>query len=126
MIGLTHQQAECLDFIRARSARGCAPSYEEIRVGLGLASKNGVFRLLNALEKRGRIRRLPRQARAIEIIEAPDTSAFMTMSQEELGRLIAQAAGVYDYRFGGSAPIEAVLSRIGARLSGRPIAEARS
>ncbi|KQZ49740.1 hypothetical protein ASD54_12440 [Rhizobium sp. Root149] len=68
--GLTHQQADTLRFIQAfiTESGGAGPSYDEIKDALGLASKSGVNRLLKALEERGRIRRLPHRARAIEII----------------------------------------------------------
>jgi len=47
---------------------GVSPSTEEMREGLSLMSKSGVNRLLNALEERGFVRRIPRRARAIEIL----------------------------------------------------------
>ena len=43
------------------------PSFDEMRVALGLASKS-VHRLLSGLEERGYIRRLANRARAIEIL----------------------------------------------------------
>lgn len=63
--GLTKRQAELLDFIRAR--RVC-PSVREMAAHLGLASVSGVVRLLNSLEERGYIRRLPGQARSIAVV----------------------------------------------------------
>lgn len=70
MSSLTHRQADALRFIQAFTTEsgGAGPSYDEIKDALGLASKSGVNRLLKALEERGRIRRLPHRARAIEII----------------------------------------------------------
>lgn len=71
--GLTARQADCLRFIAAhqRENNGITPSYEQIKDGLGLSSKSGVTRLLDELEDRGRVTRLPGLARAITIITAP-------------------------------------------------------
>lgn len=35
----------------------------------GLTSKSGIFRLITALEERGKIRRIKNRARAIEVIQ---------------------------------------------------------
>lgn len=68
--GLTRKQADALFFIRWFAGRneGASPSYREIADHLDLKSISGVHRLITALEERGRIRRLPQRARAIEII----------------------------------------------------------
>lgn len=70
MIGLTAKQAEMLAFIeRYKDAfDGVAPTFEEMKLGLGLASKSGVHRLLTALEERGYIRRLRDRVRALEVV----------------------------------------------------------
>ena len=51
---------------------GVAPSFEEMKVALELKSKSGIHRLINALEERGFIRRLPNRARALEVIKLPE------------------------------------------------------
>lgn len=67
--GLTAKQQELLKFIAERVAdTGVPPSFDEMAAHVGLASKAGVHRLVTALEERGRIRRMPNHARAIEII----------------------------------------------------------
>ena len=48
-----------------------APSFEEMREGMGLKSKSGIHKHLTALEERGFILRLPGRCRAIEIIRLP-------------------------------------------------------
>lgn len=69
---LTHKQRELLDFIGSYMAtEGVGPSYEEMKAGVGLASKSGVHRLMDALEERGFLRRLPYRARAIELFDVP-------------------------------------------------------
>lgn len=72
MTALTAKQRELLDFLKAYSSEFAQmPSFDEMRKGLGLASKSGVHRLIEALEERGFIRRIINRARAIEIVESP-------------------------------------------------------
>ncbi len=69
---LTRKQRDLLLFIHARlSEEGISPSYEEMKDALGLKSKSGVHRLIDALEERGFLKRLPHRARAIEILRLP-------------------------------------------------------
>lgn len=76
MMGLTVQQARTLGFIREYTREHeVSPSFEEIRDHLGIEGRSGVHRIVKALEERGRIRRLPHRARAIEIINDADTLA---------------------------------------------------
>lgn len=70
--GLTAHQKRVFDYLAAFIAEiGIAPSYEQIRDHLGLASKSGVQRVIVELEERGRIKRLPNRSRAITIIANP-------------------------------------------------------
>ena len=72
MSALTAKQAQLLNYLKSRLAESeVAPSFEEMMVALGLKSKSGVHRLIEGLVERGRIRRLPNRARAIEIVENP-------------------------------------------------------
>ena len=72
---LTKKQNELLIYINQNLREtGVAPSYEEMREALDLRSKSGIHRLINALEERGFIRRLPHRARAIEITKLPSAS----------------------------------------------------
>ena len=67
---MTPQQKRLYDIIKGDlDATGVCPSFEEMRVWMGLASKSGIHQLLDGLEERGHIRRLRHRARAIEIIE---------------------------------------------------------
>lgn len=71
MIGLTVREAECMAVLyEAWDLDAPMPSNSEIAEALGLASKSGVQRLLNSLQSKNYIHRLPKRARAIEIIEA--------------------------------------------------------
>jgi repressor LexA len=70
---LTRKQQELLVFIDKRlQADGVSPSFEEMKEALQLRSKSGVHRLINALEERRFIRRLPNRARALEVLQMPD------------------------------------------------------
>ena len=66
---MTTRQREVFNYIAAVAANeGIAPTYREIGKALGLQSMSSVKRIVEGLEERGFIRRLPRRARAIEII----------------------------------------------------------
>lgn len=70
---LTRKQQELLIFIDGRlKSDGVSPSFEEMKEALSLKSKSGVHRLINALEERAFIRRLPNRARALEVLRLPD------------------------------------------------------
>ena len=70
---LTRKQHDLLTFIDQRlAADGVSPSFEEMKDALALKSKSGVHRLINALEERAFIRRLPNRARALEVLRMPE------------------------------------------------------
>lgn len=70
---LTRKQQELLSFIDDRlRVDGISPSFEEMKEALQLRSKSGVHRLINALEERSFIRRLPNRARALEVLQMPE------------------------------------------------------
>ena len=70
---LTPKKQELLSFIQTRLEEGgVSPSFEEMKDALDLRSKSGIHRLINALEERGFIRRLPNRARALEVLKLPD------------------------------------------------------
>lgn len=64
---LTVRQAEVLEFIRANSAY-YGPSVRQIAQAFGIKSPNGVVCHLQALERKGRIKRHRKQVRGIEVI----------------------------------------------------------
>jgi len=67
-VGLTERQFETLVFInRHINANGTPPSYDQIRGALGLHSKSGVHRYVNALVERGALVTRPYRARAMTI-----------------------------------------------------------
>lgn len=69
MTGLTERQEEVLRFIAAfQREHGFSPTLREIGKALGMASTNGVFEHLQALEKKGALAREPRIARTLRIL----------------------------------------------------------
>ncbi len=67
---LTKRQKAIFTFLRDYLDRhGYSPSLEEIAEHFGLASLNGVYKHLKALEERGFIRRLSNQARSIQLLD---------------------------------------------------------
>jgi len=74
---LTRKQHELLSFINQRLTEGgISPSFEEMKLALGLRSKSGIHRLISGLQERGFIRRLPHRARALEVVRLPEQSAI--------------------------------------------------
>ena len=61
---ITQRQKDCLELIA--KAKVC-PSYDEMAEALGIGSKSGISRIVNGLEERGMINRMPNYARAIEV-----------------------------------------------------------
>jgi repressor LexA len=74
---LTHKQKAVLDYVAGyvQQTGGVSPSYDEIRVAMGMRSKNQIFFLVDGLIKRGRLRRLSGRARALEIVDKGDKPA---------------------------------------------------
>ena len=67
---LTSKQLKLFNYLTETLEKSnMSPSYEEMKVALGLNSKSGIHRLINALEERGFIKRLHNKARAIQILK---------------------------------------------------------
>ena len=104
---LTRKQKELLDFLTAHAEQNeVAPSFDEMRDALGLASKSGIHRLVSGLEERGYIRRLANRARAIEILKPAGAMA------NDIGRSVTAAAKAVSLpllgRIAAGTPIEAL------------------
>jgi repressor LexA len=71
-VSLTRKQHDLLTFIReyVRQNSGVAPSFKEMQRALGLSSKSGIHRLMDALEERGHIKRSRYRHRAIELVDS--------------------------------------------------------
>ena len=67
---LTTKQHGLYTFIVAHIRQhGVAPTHDEMANAMGLASKSGVTRMLNGMEKRGYIRRMKGLRQAIEVLK---------------------------------------------------------
>lgn len=73
---LTERQQKIVETIRtALAERGYPPSMREIGQSVGLTSPSSVKHQLEALEKKGIIRRDPHRPRALELVELESTTA---------------------------------------------------
>lgn len=107
---LTKKQHKLLLFIAEKiEKQGVSPSYDEMRDALELKSKSGIFRMLNALEERGFIRRLPHRARALEVIKLPQAKVTPIMQRAETFTQVAEEVEIPLYgKIAAGTPIEAV------------------
>lgn len=70
---LTPKQHKLLTYIDGFiKTNGHSPSFEEMKAAVGLKSKSGIHALINSLEERGFIRKLPHKARALEVLKMPE------------------------------------------------------
>ncbi len=111
-VGLTPKQRELLTFIERYAAAndGVPPSFDEMRRGVGLRSKSGIGRMLDALVERGHIRRLSNRSRGIELLGTPAGLALSALTQARI-RSLADRAGTSPNAF-----LSAVLDAHGDRL----------
>lgn len=94
---LTKKQRELLVLIHERMAQGeVAPSFEEMKVELGLASKSGVHRLINGLVERGYLERLPHRARALHVRKLPEGYRPSADDMSEAAGKARAIASVFD------------------------------
>lgn len=99
---LTHRQRQVLDFIREKVRdTHCPPTVREICDHFDIRSTNGVRVILEALEKKGQLKRSPRLSRGLSVVDeasesVPQTPASVLDSSDEeflriplLGRVAA-------------------------------------
>lgn len=68
---LNESASNLLEFIREYTqANGFAPTYREMMDGTGAKSKSTIHGWLSQLESKGRIKRLPGNARALQVLNA--------------------------------------------------------
>jgi SOS-response transcriptional repressor LexA len=91
---VTPVQLKCLTYLADYiGARGYSPSFSEIADHMGLASKSGVVRLLNALEDLGKVRRLHQRARSVEVVPGALPSASPgDLAERVVAALLAEFA----------------------------------
>ena len=67
---MTESQLKLLKFIDAyQREKGIIPSFEEMKIGMGLRSKSAIHSLVNGLVKRGIIAKINRCARSLKIVQ---------------------------------------------------------
>lgn len=85
-VGLTQRQRDLLTFIQARLERSTiCPSFGEMAKHLGLKSKSGVVRLVEALVERGHLVRLRHRARSIALPSPEQRAAVRPAERPEPG-----------------------------------------
>ena len=90
---LTEKQYKLLMFINKTSKeKGCCPSFDEMKDALKLKSKSGIHALINALEERGFIRKLPHKARALEVLRLPKSKPASVLEEEKKREIALQNA----------------------------------
>ena len=109
---LTKKQRELLLLIHERMKSGeIAPSFDEMRIALGLKSKSGIHRLITALVERGYLERLPNRARALEVKRLPEG---YESSSTPNAPVISDMESVPLYgRIAAGSPIEAIRDENG-------------
>lgn len=81
---LTERQYNLLMYIsKASRESGKCPSFDEMKDAVGLKSKSGIHTLVNSLEERGFIRRLPHRARALEVLKLPRFKPQAVIDEEK-------------------------------------------
>ncbi len=81
---LTPKQYKLLLFInQSIKETGGSPSFEEMKEAVGLKSKSGIHALIEALEERGFIRKMPHKARALEVLKLPKHKPSAIVEEEK-------------------------------------------
>lgn len=111
---LTQKQYQLLMFInKVIKETGCSPSFEEMKTAVGLKSKSGIHALIEALEEREFIRKLPHKARALEVVKMPKFKPKAILEEEKKREIALQnsAAQIPLYgKIAAGTPIEAIAN----------------
>lgn len=84
---MTRQQQRCLEIIRSYIAEhNVPPSYQDIAEGLGLASKSGVARIVDALIVQGRLTRSADKVRNLALVERNEPLRLRRKTRAALDR----------------------------------------
>lgn len=80
---LTERQQSILAFIQKfQRAQSMPPTYREIGEAFGIRSTNGVRSILSSIEKKGRIRLMPKVSRGIQVVETADPAMVDSKGEE--------------------------------------------
>lgn len=89
---MTERMKSVLDFIKSYiDEHGIAPTHQEISKACNLNSTGASHGLVEALVARGKLRRISRGARAIEIINSEDWDAGFAAGYAEAARRLRAA-----------------------------------
>ncbi|MEM9468971.1 MAG: transcriptional repressor LexA [Pseudomonadota bacterium] len=116
---LTKKQRELLLYIHENMKNSdVAPSFDEMRIALGLKSKSGIHRLISALVERGYLERLPHRARALQVKRLPkelneETSSNLAPMQAAIAASSLSSIPLYG-RIAAGSPIEAIRDENGS------------
>ena len=126
MSGIGGLEQKMLDYIsQYLRSQGYAPTYEEIKQGLGLRSKSWVSRHLKRLEVKGHLERTPKVPRSIRIgrpssfgvpivgqIAAGQPISFGDWEREVIeltSDIVRQQEGLYALRVRGNSMVDALV-----------------
>ena len=102
---LTAKQLKLLEYLKhSFKENSISPSFEEMKLALGLKSKSGIHRLITALEERGFIKRLHNKARAINILSKDDGLAIKNSDTLDKNIMNVKLYG----RIAAGTPVEAI------------------
>ncbi len=111
---LTEKQYKLLLFInKTLKETGCSPSFDEMKDAVGLKSKSGIHALIEALEERNFIKKLPHKARALEVLRLPKLKPSSIIEEEKKREQALQFSAVEIPLYGKIAagtPIEAIAN----------------
>lgn len=86
-VGLTPKQRTLFNFVEAEIlADRPAPSFEEIKAYMGLSSKSGVHRLVEACVERGWLVRMPNRSRSLALPGAAHSLDLANVAIDSLSR----------------------------------------
>ena len=88
--GLTVKQADLPSYLRLREAEGGCPTFEEMKVAMGVASKSGIHRLISSLEERGYITRQSCRARSIVCSTYPKVAVERIRTEDLIAELTSR------------------------------------
>ena len=92
---------------------GQCPSFDEMKNAIGLKSKSGIHALINSLEERNFIKKLPHKARALEVIRLPRFKPQAIIEEEKKREIALQNSSAQIPLYGKIAagtPIEAIAN----------------
>ena len=114
-MALTKRQYRVLAFLDSFVRRnGYCPSYDEVRMALGLASLATVHKHMNTLQRKGYIRRDPNRSRSIEVIDRRpmmEADALSATDKHDLGPMYRAESLPLLGRIAAGRPVEALASQ---------------